>query len=206
MVDFNDLAVIVENWLIATTIPPLPGPASNLEPANGATNVDPNADLSWTAGVYATSHDVFFGTSNPPTFVVNQTAITFDPGTMGVGTKHYWRVDAVNVWGTATGTVWSFMTLVPAHSATNPNPYNGQVAVSTTPVLSWTADPDATSHNVYFGTSNPPTFIRNQPDITFEPDTLEMTTTYYWRIDEVGAYGTITGVVWSFRTTGPGPG
>ena len=70
----KDLAVIVENWLTATTIPPLPGPASNIAPANVATEVDPNADLSWTAGVYATSHDVFFGMINPPPFVVNQTA------------------------------------------------------------------------------------------------------------------------------------
>jgi len=90
--------------------------------------------------------------------------------------------------------------------ASNPNPYDEQAGVNTTPVLSWTADPDATSHDVYFGTSNPPTFIRNQPDTTYEPGTLEMATTYYWRIDEVGAYGTITGTVWSFRTMGGGPG
>ncbi|MGB2807841.1 MAG: carboxypeptidase-like regulatory domain-containing protein, partial [Sedimentisphaerales bacterium] len=125
-VDSNDLGLFVENWLTATTIPPLPGPASNIAPVNGATEVDPDADLSWTAGVYAISHDVFFGTSNPPSFVVNQTAAIFDPGTMSVGTTHFWRIDAVNVWGTATGTVWSFTTLVPSHSATNPNPYDGQ--------------------------------------------------------------------------------
>ena len=205
-INYQDLAVIVGDWLTATTIPPLPGPASNIAPVNGATEVDPDADLSWTAGVYAPSHDVFFGTSNPPSFVVNQTAAIFDPGTMDVGTTHFWRIDAVNIWGTATGTVWSFTTLVPSHSATNPNPYDGQGGISTTPVLSWTADPEATSHDVYFGTSNPPTFIRNQPDTTYEPDTLEMATTYFWRIDEVGAYGTITGVVWNFRTAGGGPG
>jgi len=206
IINFKDLAVLVENWLTATTIPPLPGPASNIAPVNGATEVDPDADLNWTAGVYATSHDVFFGTSNTPPFVVNQTAPTFDPGTMAVGTTHYWRIDAVNVWGAATGTVWSFTTLVSDHSATNPNPYDGQEGVSRTPILRWTADLDATSHDVYFGTNNPPPFIRNQPDTTYEPGTLELATTYYWRIDEVGAYGTITGAVWSFRTMGGGPG
>ncbi|MHC4546740.1 MAG: hypothetical protein ACYSYL_19860, partial [Planctomycetota bacterium] len=99
-----------------------------------------------------------------------------------------------------------FTTLVPSHSATNPNPYDGQTAVSTTTVLSWTADPEATSHDVYFGKSNPPPFIRNQLDTTYEPDKLDTTTWYYWRIDEVGPYGTITGAVWSFKTTSPGPG
>jgi hypothetical protein len=72
--------------------------------------------------------------------------------------------------------------------------------------LSWTADPEATSHDVYFGKSNPPPFIRNQLDTTYEPDKLDTTTWYYWRIDEVGPYGTITGAVWSFKTTSPGPG
>ncbi|MGB2806878.1 MAG: right-handed parallel beta-helix repeat-containing protein, partial [Sedimentisphaerales bacterium] len=162
-----------------------PGPASNPAPANAATEVDPNADLSWTAGVHATSHDVFFGMRNPPPFIHNQTATTFEPGTMADSTMYYWRIDEVIAYGTTTGTVWRFTTLVPAHSATNPNPHDGQGGVTTTPVLSWTADPDATSHDVYFGTSNPPTFIRNQPDTTYEPGTLEMATTYYWRIDEV---------------------
>jgi hypothetical protein len=205
-VNFIDFAIFADNCELPPP-GPLPGPASNPEPANGATEVDPNADLNWTAGVYAISHDVFFGTTiNPPPFIHNQTATTFEPGTMAVGTTHYWRIDEVSAYGTTTGTVWRFTTLVPAHSATNPNPYNGQGGVNTTPVLSWTADPDATSHDVYFGTSNPPTFIRNQTATTFEPGTLEMATTYFWRIDEVGAYGTITGVVWSFLTKGGGPG
>ena len=189
-------------WRFTTLVP---GPASNPEPANEATEVDPNTDLSWTAGPHAISHNVFFGMSNPPPFIHNQTSTTFEPGTMADSTMYYWRIDEVSAYGTTTGTVWRFTTLVPAHSATNPNPYDGQVGVSTTPVLSWTADPDATSHDVYFGTSSPPTFIRNQTDATFEPSTLAFSTTHYWRIDEVGAYGTITGGIWSFRTTLPGP-
>jgi len=45
----------------------LPGQATNPSPANGATNVSITADLSWTAGSGATSHDVYFGTSSPGT-------------------------------------------------------------------------------------------------------------------------------------------
>ncbi|MHC4112562.1 MAG: hypothetical protein ACYSUY_15935 [Planctomycetota bacterium] len=90
--------------------------------------------------------------------------------------------------------------------ARHPNPGDGARVVSRTADLSWTADPDATSHDVYFGTSSRPPFIQNQAATTFDPDTMAYSTTYYWRIDEVGAYGTSTGVVWSFTTTGPGPG
>jgi sugar lactone lactonase YvrE len=93
-----------------------------------------------------------------------------------------------------------YMIPIPSHSATNPNPPNGAATVNITAELSWTADPDATSHDVYFGTSNPPPFIHNQAATTFDPGTMEYSTTYYWRIDELGAYGTIPGQVWNFTT------
>ncbi len=87
-----------------------PGQASNPNPANGATGVDGNTNLSWTAGSNAVSHDVYFGTTSLPPFIHNQTATTFDPGTMLPNTTYYWRIDEVNAGGTTTGTVWSFTT------------------------------------------------------------------------------------------------
>ena len=89
---------------------PLPGQASNPNPADGATGVSPYANLSWTAGSNAVSHDVYFGTTSPGTFRGNQTATTFDPGTMSASRTYYWRIDEVNPGGTTTGTVWSFIT------------------------------------------------------------------------------------------------
>ena len=71
-------------------------------------HIDKDADLSWTSGVDATSHDVYFGTSLPPLFIVNQTATTLEPGTMADGTTYYWRIDSVNGWGTTAGEEWSF--------------------------------------------------------------------------------------------------
>jgi hypothetical protein len=88
----------------------LPGKASNPSPANGATGVSTTATLSWTAGVDANSHDVYFGTVNPPPFIQNQTATTYNPGTMASGTTYYWRIDEKNGKGTTTGTLWSFTT------------------------------------------------------------------------------------------------
>ena len=90
--------------------PPPPGQASNPNPADRATGVSPYADLSWTAGSDAVSHDVYFGATSPGTFRGNQTATTFDPGTMAEGTTYYWRIDEVNAGGTTTGTVWIFTT------------------------------------------------------------------------------------------------
>ncbi|MHC4543657.1 MAG: M64 family metallopeptidase [Planctomycetota bacterium] len=112
-VDYADLRVLTEQWLTATTIPPLPGPASNPSPANSANGVSTTADLSWTAGSDATSHDVYFGTSGPLPFIDNQTDTIFDPGTMDYSITYYWRIDAVNSWGITTGEVWSFKTRSP---------------------------------------------------------------------------------------------
>ena len=112
----NDVA----NWEAAAPSPGvanpyilLPGLASNPSPYDGATNINATADLSWTAGSDATSHDVYFGTSNPPPFIGNQTAATFDPGTMTNITTYYWCIDSVNFWGKTTGTVWHFTTWNP---------------------------------------------------------------------------------------------
>jgi hypothetical protein len=67
--------------------------------------------ISWMAGRGATSHDVYFGTNDPPQFIGNQTTTIFDPGEMDYSTTYYWRIDEVNSSGTTTGTVWSFTTL-----------------------------------------------------------------------------------------------
>jgi hypothetical protein len=88
--------------------------------------------------------------------------------------------------------------------ASQPNPANGATNVSTTPALSWTAGSGAISHDVYFGLDSPLPFFGSQAGSTFEPETLAEETTYYWRIDENGAEGTTTGIVWSF-TTGSDP-
>ena len=88
--------------------------------------------------------------------------------------------------------------------ATNPSPATGARQIPATGVtLSWTAGSGATSHDVYFGTNSNPggaEFQGNQPGVTFATGSLARRINYYWRIDEVNAYGTTTGTVWTFKT------
>jgi hypothetical protein len=80
-------------------------------PTNGAINVSITPTLSWTPGVTASSHDVYFGTISPGVFQQNQVATTFDPGTLIVDTNFYWRIDEVeDINNVYTGDVWSFTT------------------------------------------------------------------------------------------------
>ncbi|MCX7045115.1 MAG: hypothetical protein NTX50_06485 [Candidatus Sumerlaeota bacterium] len=184
-----------------TTYLPAPDPASAPDPANGAVDVPLTATLSWTPGAYAASHDVYFGLTDPPAFIGNQSAASYTPPAMAPGTVYYWRIDEVNPSSTTTGTVWSFTTiLVPPGQASAPDPADGAIDVSVTATLSWTAGLGAASHDVYFGTTNPPPFQGNQAGVVFDPSLMAHSQTYYWRIDERNSAGVTQGAVWSFVT------
>jgi hypothetical protein len=102
VVNTIDLAGLVYCWLKGSQ-------ASDPGPSDGATEVSPMVELNWTAGFGAVSHDVYFGTSDPPPFIHNQTEATFNP-VMSYDTTYYWRIDEVNVSGITAGNVWSFTT------------------------------------------------------------------------------------------------
>ncbi|MFC2129406.1 sulfatase-like hydrolase/transferase [Bacteroidota bacterium] len=87
----------------------------------------------------------------------------------------------------------------PPLRAHTPSPLNGAADADLTQILKWTSEYKATSHDIYFGTNNPPPFIGNQDTLDFNPGTLESNTTYYWRIDEKNSNGTTSGDVWSFE-------
>ena len=48
--------------------------------------------------------------STPPPFIRNQTATTYNPGTLASGTTYYWRIDEKDGTHTTTGVVWHFAT------------------------------------------------------------------------------------------------
>ncbi|MHC4630625.1 MAG: LamG domain-containing protein, partial [Planctomycetota bacterium] len=100
-------------------------------------------------------------------------------------------------------------------TAHDPSPADGAVHSQMWVSLSWLPGSDAVSHNVYFGENfddvaagAPDTFGGNQTETFFVvgltgfpyPDGFTMGKTYYWRVDEIEANGTIRkGEVWSFK-------
>ena len=192
-----------------TTIVAGPNQVSNPSPADGATDVSATADLSWSAGTGATNYNVYLGTDSTPDsgeLKGNQTALSYDPGTLTNNTTYYWRVDSNNIAGTTTGPVWSFtvITTAPA-AASNPNPADAATAVAISADLSWSAT-GADNYDVYFGTSSPGTSQGNVTPKFYDPGTMDNDTTYYWRIDANNSAGMTTGSVWSFTTVDtPGP-
>jgi hypothetical protein len=123
------------------------------------------------------------------------------------GTTYYWRIDEVNdtepnsPW---VGPVWSFS--IPPTTAYAPDPADGAESVDLNVELSWTAGFGSKLHYVYFGDNFDD--VSNAAGalplgtVTFDPGPLELSKTYYWRVDESDILETYKGSVWSFTTEG----
>jgi endonuclease/exonuclease/phosphatase family metal-dependent hydrolase len=84
--------------------------ASLPSPADGTTNVMAMPTLAWLPGSNTLSHDLYFGTQPPGTFLTNLTNAAHTVGPLERGTTYYWRVDERTDTGVVTGDVWSFVT------------------------------------------------------------------------------------------------
>ena len=94
----------------------LPGRASNPSPADGAVEIDRNIALSWTAGVNAVAHNVYFGPNINEMLPVSIQQATNETqlDILDYDVTYYWRIDEVDSEGrTITGDVWTFTTIRP---------------------------------------------------------------------------------------------
>jgi len=196
--------------------------ASSPNPQDGALLEDTWVNLSWRAGDFAVSHDVYLGDNfddvsngTGDTFRGNQNTTFYVAGFAGFaypegldpGTTYYWRIDEVNEadpnspWA---GPVWSFS--IPPKTAYAPNPADGAEFVDLDAELSWTPGYGAILHTVYLG--------ENYDDVSnaesgptqgkpiYKPDSLDPEKVYYWRVDESDGVDTYKGDTWGFTTPG----
>jgi unsaturated rhamnogalacturonyl hydrolase len=85
-----------------------------------------------------------------------------------------------------------------AGAAVSPGDTALNVSVNTT--LSWPSAAGEGRFDVYFGTTNPPPFQSRVGRASFVLETLRAGTTYYWRVDPVGAGTPTPGPVRRFTT------
>lgn len=219
-VDANGPGGSTTGPVLSFTTGSIPQAVTTPTPAIGANGVALNQMLSWQASAGATNYDVYLGTSQsdvqnagPQDAVFEGTVnvTNYTPAELDGNTQYFWRVDAKGPGGVATGVVWQFTTA--PERAENPMPTQNQMNVALDVDLTWTAGSGAVSHDVYLGTdlmavtdadNADVEFQVNQLGTTFTPvATLMGNTTYFWRIDEKGMFGTTKGTVWQF-TTGAG--
>jgi len=191
---------------------PLRLKAYNPNPASGTMAIT-NPLFMWTPGETAVLHNVYFGTTPELTEAdlhgpqQNYAMYYHLAGVMESGVQYYWRVDEIDEAGTVTqGDVWLAMAM--PVTAYLPSPVNNAEGVSPNVSLSWSVAESAVEHQVYFGTSFADvndgvagTDMGKVSQASFTPGMLRVSSTYYWRVDEIAADGSVKkGPVWSFST------
>jgi hypothetical protein len=218
-----DHALDAGEIVAAMAVAPYPF-ASGPSPKDGSVNFDTWTTLTWRAGEFAESHDVYLGddyagvdnaTHDSEFFHGNQVSTLLVVGFPGFpypeglapGTTYYWRIDEVNdadpnsPW---KGPIWSFS--IPPKTAYNPDPADGDGLTETTVSLTWTGGFGSKLHTVYFGenydeVSNATVGVPTG-EASYDPGPLESERVYYWRVDEFDAFETYKGDVWAFTTPG----
>jgi len=92
--------------------------------------------------------------------------------------------------------------------ARDPQPADGETGVSPDAILSWRGGREAAVHEVFLGTdeaavADEASAVETVTETSYDPDNLELGTTYYWKVNEVNeaeSPATWQGDVWSFET------
>jgi len=183
------------------------------DPVDGARDVTMPL-FKWKSLDSIVMHDVYVGTD--PNLTEADLAGPRQPlelfyyaGGLEAGVTYYWRVDEIeaDMVTVHTGDVWSF--LAQPLTAYDPVPADGSNTAGLAPNLTWTAGkPPVQTHHLYFadtlaaveeGAADADQGELADPN--FAPGALDPLTTYYWRVDEVGAGNAVqTGPVWNFTT------
>jgi hypothetical protein len=154
------------------------GLASNLSPADGAIFVDnDDTKLTWTGDGAAVSYDIYLGTSESVVASASRLAGDLnDDGTVNYPDLKIFSDQWLSLPGNSS-----------AESNGEDNINFGDYAIFAN---DWLQPPD-------------PVFKDNQAGTTFDPGTMDVNTTYYWRVDEVNGAepgSPWKGDVWSFTT------
>jgi hypothetical protein len=124
----------------------------------------------------------------------------------------YVRLNIQSNWG---GILMSYglsevqFSMIPA-AARTPGPVSGSVDVLPTAMLQWRAGREADQHTIYVGTDQNAVTDGTAPSVTSSTNSLDLTSldlelsqTYYWRVDEVNETevpSVWAGPVWNFST------
>jgi PKD repeat protein len=137
--------------VMALPLPQAPGIPASPAPVSGATGVSTAPTLTWMAS-NATSYDVRFGATNPPSLTAGgQSNASYRPAfVLTPATTYYWQVVARNSSGTTAGPIWSFVTAPPDPTPGDP----GDIVIYASDLLmsgswhgAWRTASDPTSPN-----------------------------------------------------------
>ena len=184
---------------------------------DGLAGTSGNLKLYWTALDSAASEPALLGSFTMNADVTATVAPNFVIGNEGRnnnGRTENWEgwIDEVRISDIAREPS-EMVPQVMAGQASQPSPANRATDAPQDMLLSWVAGDSGETHDVFIGTSleaveaadrgNPLDVLvgRDLGENMFDAGRLEFGTTYYWRVDEIGAapdFAIIEGDVWSF--------
>jgi hypothetical protein len=182
-----------------------------VSPADAAIDQATTGIFEWTAVPYADGYDLYFGTDNPPTSILEGadqgTNTSYSYSGLAAGTTYYWQVVPYNTNGDALDcSIWSFST---SSSVPDPStvslPLDGAISVNVYGNLVWNTSALADGYYIYFGTDTPPTNVENMTDMgtetsyTYGP--IAYSTMYYWQVIPYNGSGVAEECpIWSFTS------
>jgi|GEM_PF-1437613 len=197
---WNELASM--DFEVLSPIIPPSTPSSITYPSSACENQ--GFTVSWSSVSTATSYELQRATNSgfsDATTIYTGYSTSYNQTGLGVGT-YYYRVIAKNSCGSSGWRAGGAIVVSSAPSTpSNPSPLDGATGVSVNPTLIWTS-PDATSWDVYFGTSSPPPKVATVTTTSYMPGTLNPGTQYFWKIVAINTCGSSEGPEWHFTTIG----
>lgn len=120
-INATESSVYTANTMITTPpIPSAPTITTNPQPANGSNSAEltnGNLLLKWSGSANTTTYKLYFGTDAANLNFVNDIQYSATPSYQMAGLNaantYFWRVDALNNIGSATGNTWSFNLITP---------------------------------------------------------------------------------------------
>lgn len=197
----------------------VPSGMTLLSPTDQAKDIPLPPTLTWNGISGASSYNLQVSGNNSFTDLKqdmkNLTATSIQVPGLENGKAYFWRVSAVNSFGTSEWSgVFSFTTSnnnppgTPTYISPQDNAVNQEVNVT----INWKASTDpeneAVSYDVYLDENNPPKLKKSslQSQTSYNVTGLTSGITYYWQIFAKDSYGNYTnGPVWNFTVKGQRP-
>lgn len=182
-----------------------------ITPTNNEIDISLTTNLSWNALSNATSYTLQVSENDSlSNFVFNQSGLTNTSqqiSGLNYFTTYYWRVNAINSYGTSPwSSVWSFTAIGTAPQPPSLlSPSNNETNIPIEPTLTWNSVNYANSYTLQVSESNLfSNFVINQSGITTTSQILsglKNSKVYYWRVRAENNYGVSNwSNTWTFNT------
>jgi len=154
-------------------------------------------------------YDIYFGVDAYLAIIDSNIKVDSYPlDSLELGRSYNWKVVAKDGHRhVVSGPVWRFTTIanLPPQTPHDPSPADSAIGIPLDVVLSWSCsdpDDDSISFDLYFGENvDPPLVAGDLRESRFDPDSLQFSAPYYWRVTAEDQHANRTiGPVWMFDT------